>query len=185
MTVRAATPALQRRTIVLAAALAILAFLSILTVALVRGRPTEDRSVAATGEAPGFALPAFQGGTFTLADHASGPVFVYFWASWCTPCTEEAPLIQKLYPEYQAKGYTFVGVNIWDAEPDARAFVQQQQLTFPAVTDPGGKTYLSFGVQQLPTAFFLKKGLESDRKFIGQLTESQLRELLDHAGSGS
>lgn len=185
MTVRAATPALQRRTIVLAAALVILALLAVLAVALIKGRPAEDRSVAATGQAPGFALPAFQGGTFTLADHASGPVFVYFWASWCTPCTEEAPLIQKLYPEYKAKGYTFVGVNIWDAEPDARAFVQQQKLTFPAVTDPGGKTYLSYGVQQLPTALFLKKGLEQDRRFIGALTEAQLRELLDHAGAGS
>lgn len=182
MTVRAATLGLQRRTIVLAAALVVLALLAVLAVALVRGRSAEDASVAASGPAPGFALPMFQGGTFNLQDHAGGPVFIYFWASWCQPCTQEAPIIQKLYPEYKAKGYTFVGVNIWDAEPDARKFVEAQQLTFPAVTDPGGKTYLSFGVQQLPTAFFLKKGLETDRKFIGAISESQLRDMLDHAG---
>jgi cytochrome c biogenesis protein CcmG/thiol:disulfide interchange protein DsbE len=175
---------LRRRAIVLAAALSVVAVLAVLAVALARGRSTEDASATASGFEPRFEAPLFSGGTFALADHADGPAFVYFWASWCAPCVAEAPLIQRLYPEYQAKGYTFVGVNIWDAEPDARRFAESQGLTFPLVTDPGGKTYLSFGVQQLPTAFFLRRGLETDRRFIGALSEAQLREMLDHAGGG-
>jgi hypothetical protein len=75
-----------------------------------------------------------------------------------------------------------VGVNIWDGERDARRFAEAQRLTFPLVTDPGGKTYLAYGVQTLPTAFVLRPGLQTDRKFIGALTEAQLREMLDRAG---
>src|SRR5205823_4885119 len=111
-------------------------------------------------------------------DHAGGPVVVYFWASWCTPCAAEAPLIQRLYEEYHARGYTFVGVNIWDAEKDARAFVEEHALTFPVVTDRGGKVYLAFGVENLPMAFFLRPGLQIDQRFLGQLQEPALREML-------
>ena len=60
-------------------------------------------------------------------------MFVYFWASWCAPCREEAPLIERLWPEFQAAGYTFVGVNILDSEPDARAFIERFDLSVPLV----------------------------------------------------
>lgn len=183
MTAATAAPVRQRRTIVLVAGILVVGLLAVLAVALARGRTAEDASATALGDPTAFELPLLQGGgAFRLSEHADGPVFVYFWASWCAPCLQEAPVIQRLYPEYRERGYTFVGVNIWDAEKDARRFVESQRLTFPLVTDPGGKTYLSYGVQQLPTAFFLKPGLETDRRFVGALTEAQLRELLDHAG---
>jgi len=183
MTAAVAAPVRQRRTIVLVAGILVVALLVVLAVALARGRTTEDASATALGDPTAFELPLLQGGgTFRLAEHADGPVFVYFWASWCAPCAQEAPVIQRLAGEYRDRGYTFVGVNIWDAEQDARRFAEAQRLTFPLVTDPGGKTYLAYGVQTLPTAFVLRAGLQTDRKFIGALTEAQLREMLDRAG---
>ena len=182
MIATSAGPGWQRRTIVLAAGIVVVALLAVLALSLARGRTTEDASATDLGQPTAFELPMLQGGTFDLAQHADGPVFVYFWASWCAPCVQEAPIIQRLHAEYQSKGYAFVGVNIWDAEKDARRFAESQRLTFPLVTDPGGKTYLAYGVQQLPTAFFLKPGLETDRKFVGAMSEAQLREMLDHAG---
>lgn len=125
-----------------------------------------------------FALPTFEGESFVLSEHASGPVFVYFWASWCAPCEAEAPLIQSLWAEYQTRGYTFIGINIQDTEAYALAFIERHNITFPMVIDDG-ETYLDYGVYGVPEAFFLLPGLDVDAKYIGELSEADLRERLD------
>lgn len=170
-----------RRSIFIVAAAVVVVLLVVLGVALARGR-SEDQRVLAGGGAPEVRMATLQGGEFNLGEHAQGPVFVYFWASWCLPCRTEAPLIQRLWREYQGRGYTFVGVNIWDGEKDARAFVQEYGLTFPTVADQKGEVYLDFGVERLPTAVMLAPGLKIDRRFVGQLGEPELRTLLDGVG---
>lgn len=129
--------------------------------------------------APDFTLPSFGGESFTLSEHAGGPVFLYFWASWCVPCQEEAPVIQALWPEYERRGYTFVGVNILDSDPDAQAFIDRFGLTFPNVRDEQGDVYLEYGVYGVPESFFLAPGLEVRSKFLGALTEASLPPRLD------
>jgi cytochrome c biogenesis protein CcmG/thiol:disulfide interchange protein DsbE len=124
-----------------------------------------------------FSLPTFEGKTFILSEHVSGPVFIYFWASWCAPCEAEAPLIQALWPQYEALSYTFVGVNIWDAEAEARAFIKRHGITFPTVIDDG-ETYLNYGVYAVPEAFFLLPGLDVEAKYIGELSEDAFHERL-------
>jgi len=131
---------------------------------------------------PNFELPGLNGPRFALNDHLGAPVFVYFWASWCGPCEQEAPLIQEMWPEYEARGYTFVGVNILDAEGPARAFVERHGLTFPTVIDSDGDAYLDYGVYAVPEAFFLRPGLALEQKYIGELTEEPFRELLEAIG---
>jgi peroxiredoxin len=172
----------KRRAVFLAAAGVLGALVAVLAVALERGRAEETGGV--TGAAPGFSLPALQGGTFTLGEHTDRPVFVYFWASWCTPCKAEAQVIQRLWDsEYRARGYTFVAVNMWDTAEDARKFVEQYGLTFPAVRDENGKVYLAYGVERLPMAFALKPGLLVEERFLGELEEQHLREMLDRIGA--
>ncbi len=112
------------------------------------------------------------------AAHSDRPVFIYFWASWCAPCYREAPVIQQLWPEFEAAGYRFVGVNIMDHEQDARAFIEEFGLTFPMAYDAAGDVYLEYGVYGLPEAFFLEPGLRVDQKFVGELHEQELREML-------
>jgi thiol-disulfide isomerase/thioredoxin len=141
------------------------------------GRANSELSVGAD-----FDLPRLDGSRFVLANHSDRPVFVYFWASWCGPCEQEAPLIQKLWPEYEARGYTFVGVNILDAAKPAQAFIERHGLTFPTVIDSDGDAYLDYGVYAVPEAFFLRPGLDLEQKYIGELTEQPFRELLDAIG---
>ena len=152
----------------------------VMGVAMSRDIGNDDVGRASTELTSGFDfdLPAFDGSRFVLAEHANEPVFVYFWASWCAPCEQEAPLIQSLWPEYEARGYTFVGVNIWDSADSARDFVDRHGITFPVVTDDG-TTYLDYGVYGLPEAFFLRPGLTVDQKYIGALTEEPFRERLE------
>jgi cytochrome c biogenesis protein CcmG, thiol:disulfide interchange protein DsbE len=142
------------------------------------GDPVEGRSDAA-GQAVPFTVPLFAGGDWSLDDYPFSPVFVYFWASWCLPCEEEAPVIQRLWPEYRDRGYAFVGINIWDQEADARAFINRFRLTFPLARDADRSVYVEYGVQGLPTAFFIEPGLHIRSRYDGRLDESTLRMLLD------
>lgn len=161
---------------------AAIVLIAILAFAMTRGIGNDSLGRANTSldTAYDFALPTFEGETFVLSEHASGPVFIYFWASWCAPCEAEAPMIESLWPEYEARGYTFVGINVWDTEGAARAFLERNPLTFPTVINgDDDDTYLDYGVYRVPEAFFLLPGLDVDAKYIGEFTEADLRERLD------
>jgi cytochrome c biogenesis protein CcmG/thiol:disulfide interchange protein DsbE len=177
-------PWLQGRLLVLIAGGAALLLAGALALALSRGIGGPELGASDTGFeiAADFALPTFDGGSFTLSEHSDGPAFIYFWASWCLPCRLEAPVIQRLWPEFETAGYTFVGVNILDSESDARAFVEEFDLTFPMVSDDSGGVYLEYGVYGLPEAFFLRPGMVVSEKFIGELNEQELRAMLGRAG---
>lgn len=144
---------------------------------------------AGFAQAAPFELPRFDAGastgTVNLATYERQPVFLYFWASWCTPCRAEAPMIERLWPEYRDRGYVFVGVNIQDREAEARAFVAEHRLSFPLVRDAEGSVYLDYGVYGLPESFFLKPGLQVHQKYLGEFTEEDLRARLDAIGSGA
>jgi peroxiredoxin len=178
------TQFLRGRVLVLVAGAAVLGLVAVLAIASAQGVGSDEDGAgeASIDAAPQFALPTFDGGSFAITDHASGPIFVYFWASWCAPCERETPLIEQLWPEYEAAGYTFVAINMWDKEEDARAFVERHGLTFPVVRDEHGDAYLEFGVNQLPWAYFLAPGLAVDRQYVGELREDELREMLDAIG---
>jgi thiol-disulfide isomerase/thioredoxin len=170
---------------VLVAAVGVVAagLIAAMAVGMVRDVGNDDVGRADTELAAGvdFDLDGFDGSRFVLSEHADQPTFVYFWASWCPPCEKEAPLIQELWPEYEARGYTFVGINIWDGEADARNFIERHGITFPVLIDDG-KTGLDYGVYGLPEAFFLRPGLDLDQKYIGALTEEPFRERLESIG---
>jgi len=176
-----------RRAVFVAAAVPLGALLVALGLGLARGRAADP--APGPGEAPAFTLSLLRATTpgerFALGEHADGPLLVYFWASWCTPCAAEAPVIQQLWGEYRGRGYTFVGVNIWDADKDARAFAERYGLTFPLVRDADGAVYLGYGVQQLPMAFFVRPGLRVEERYVGQLEEAGLRRMLDQLAAGS
>jgi cytochrome c biogenesis protein CcmG, thiol:disulfide interchange protein DsbE len=165
---------------------ALAALILVIAVALAQGvgGVGEGRRTTEIREAPLFTLPLFEDGDwdgelFALADHIDRPVFIYFWASWCIPCEVEAPIIESLWPEYREQGWTFIGMNIWDAESDARRFLDRIELTFPVVRDMERNLYLDYGVQGLPVAFFMTPGLEIYARYDGLPTEQALRDLLD------
>jgi cytochrome c biogenesis protein CcmG/thiol:disulfide interchange protein DsbE len=173
------------RILVAAAGTVAVLLIAVLGIAMWRDIGNDDIGRANTELTAGvdFDLPRFDGSRFVLAEYDDQPVFVYFWASWCAPCEAEAPLIQELWPEYEARGYTFVGVNIQDGDESARAFVERHGLTFPIVVDRDGTTYLDYGVYGVPEAFFLRPGLELEQKYIGPLAEEPFREHLEAIGT--
>ncbi|MEX2445832.1 MAG: TlpA disulfide reductase family protein [Dehalococcoidia bacterium] len=174
------------RALAATAGLALAAVLVVLAVAMRSGVGATATGRADTGgqPMPAFALERFDGGAFDSADHADGPLFVYFWASWCIPCEEEAPVIQRVWPEYRDRGYTFLGVNIWDAESDARRFIERHGLSFPLAPDAERSMYVDYGVASLPSAYFLEPGMRAHARYDGPLDEDTLRGLLDEIAPG-
>src|SRR5688572_29987027 len=111
------------RLVILGAGGAALLLTAVLAVAIQRGvgAPALGEAEAGFVSAKAFELPLLEPGAggeraaLDLGSHAQRPVFVYFWASWCAPCRSEAPLIERLWREYEARGYLFVGVNMLDS----------------------------------------------------------------------
>lgn len=163
--------------------------LGALALGLARGVGQAEQGLRDIGgeQAASFSIPYFatdgstgpEAGEFVLAEYADQPVFLYFWASWCAPCREEAPVIEALWPEYRERGYQFLGVNIWDIPQDATAFIQEFGLTFPMARDAERSVYVEYGVQALPVAFFVEPGLRIRSRYDGSLDESALRGLLE------
>ncbi len=134
--------------------------------------------------APDFILPGLAGDPVRLADHRGHPVVVYFWASWCIPCREEAPDLEALWRAYRAQGVDFIGVNVQDAEEDARAFVREFNLTFPMTRDAEGRVYLDYGVYGVPEAFVVDRDGNIRARWIGPPDLAELVESLDDAIAG-
>lgn len=129
-----------------------LAFIGVLALAV-----SKSGSHAEAGKgAPSFELPLLDGsGVLTDEDLRGKPVVVNFWASWCIPCREEAPVFERTWRAYRDQGVIFLGVNIKDAKSDARAFVEEFGITYPTVRDLNQELTTDFGVKGLPETFFV------------------------------
>lgn len=148
----------------LAAILPAVAFMALLGFGLAR-----SGSQATVGkEAPTFELPLLNAPDKTLSseDLKGQPVVVNFWASWCIPCREEAPLLERTWREYKDEDVIFLGVNIKDADTDAKAFIEEFNITYPNVRDVDEVLVRGLGVKGLPETFFI----DDEWTFVGTIS---------------
>lgn len=103
-------------------------------------------------EAPAFELARLGAdGEQALADYRGQVVVLNFWASWCKPCREESPLLQRWHARLSAGNEgTVLGVVIDDVTSDANAFIDEYSLTYPMLKDPSYDVRSEYGVAGLP-----------------------------------
>ena len=147
--------------------------------------PREIRSPLLGRPAAPFTLALFDGGPFALAEQRGKVVVVNFWASWCVPCREEAPLLEAAWRAYRDQGVVLVGVNFQDAEPAARRFLDEFGLTFPNGPDPGGRIAIDYGVYGIPELFIIGRDGRITYKHIGVIGEAALQRRLEEALRGT
>jgi peroxiredoxin len=133
-------------------------------------------------EAPDFALRNAEGEIVRLGDLRGKVVFVNFWATWCGPCKEELPDIQKLYDEKRAEGLEVLAVNYQDNAEDARAFFTDLGIDLPMLLDSNGAVYDQYRLQGLPDSFFIDRDGNLAAVHYGFLNEDKMRQRLEQAG---
>ena len=107
--------------------------------------------------APDFTLKTLAGETASLSSFKGRPVFLNFWASWCTPCRGEMGDIVAAYNAHRNQGLEVLAVNLTDQErmKDVRKFVHELQVPFPVLLDQRGKVRKSYALHGVPTSVFI------------------------------
>ncbi len=121
------------------------------------------------GLAPEFSIPLYDGGTFTLSEQREKVVVVNFWASWCIPCRQEAPVLENTWRKYKDRGVVFVGVDYVDSESEARKFIQEFDVTYPNGIDIGTETSRKYHIQGVPETYYVGKDGQLYGNHIGPI----------------
>ena len=137
----------------------VVALLGLLIWKVAKGDDNAVTSSLADGKlvaAPDFTLAKLDGsGDLALESLRGKAVVLNFWASWCGPCKDETPLLQKGWERWQGKNVAFVGIDVKDFRSDARSFVRKFGVTYPNVYDGKGSTVGRYGVTGFPETYFI------------------------------
>ena len=127
--------------------------LVLLGVGLVR---SQQGQVGIGEKAPDFELVTFSGETYRLSDYQGSVVLVNFWASWCDACKPEARDLEAAHKYYQPRGdVLFLGVDYVDTEPEALAYLEEFQITYPNGPDLRTKISQAYRILGVPETFVI------------------------------
>jgi cytochrome c biogenesis protein CcmG/thiol:disulfide interchange protein DsbE len=107
-------------------------------------------------EVPNFTLTTFNNEQVTLEEHRGKVVLLNFWASWCKPCEQEAADLEMAWRFYQPRGdVLFLGVDYVDTEPEALAYLEKFEITYPNGPDLGTRISQQFRIRGVPETYII------------------------------
>jgi peroxiredoxin len=107
--------------------------------------------------APNFELKDPAGKPLSLKDFRGKVVFLNFWATWCPPCIEEMPAMEKLHQELEKDGLVMLAVNFQEGPERVKEFFTQHNLTFTPLLDRDGKVTEQYQAWGLPVSVVINK----------------------------
>ena len=99
--------------------------------------PCICQAVTIKDDAPDFTLKSLQGSNLRLNEYRGQVVLLNFWASWCGPCRQEMPILDRIHKRYTDAGFAVLSVNVEGDEAPARALASETHVTFPVLIDEG------------------------------------------------
>lgn len=121
-------------------------------------RPVEQLSMRKGMPAPDFTFPGLDGEKISLSDKRGLVVLINVWATWCPPCVEEMPSMEKLYKKFKGEKFEILAVSIdADGAKAVASFMKKHRLTFPALLDPEGTIKTTYRVTGVPESFIVDK----------------------------
>ncbi|GAB4467126.1 MAG: TlpA disulfide reductase family protein [Burkholderiaceae bacterium] len=137
--------------------------------------------------APPIALNTLDGAALALADLRGKVVVVNFWATWCEPCVEEMPSLQRLREKLRGAPFEILAVNYQEGAPRIRAFLQKVPVEFPIVRDTDGAVTRAWKARVFPSSFVVDGAGKIRYTLVGSIdwsapsVEKTLRRLLANA----
>ena len=131
-----------------------------------------------------FELVDQYGNTHTLADYKGKVIFMNFWATWCGPCKAELPDIQVLYEKYKdSDNVAVIGVAAPDygqegSEEEIKAFLEENEITYPVLMDRNQSLFYGYGVNAYPTTFMIDEDGNVYGYISGQLTYDIMEDII-------
>jgi len=129
---------------------------------------------AETEMAPNFTLKSRSGKNIKLSELRGQVVLVNFWASWCGPCRQEMPVLEKLYKKYRALGFVVLGINVDDDPAQAESLLKMINVSFPILFDSDKKISEKYKITAMPSSFFVDRDGKLRSEHKGYLPEYDL-----------
>jgi peroxiredoxin len=135
--------------------------------------------------APDFVAQDLSGQAVRLSQHRGKVVFLNLWTTWCPPCREEMPAMQRLSEKLQGEGFVMLAVSEDDAMDKVKAFVEEMKVGFPVLIDSTGSVGRLYGITGYPETFIIDREGRQVARFIGPRDwsdpkiEQDLRTLID------
>lgn len=139
-----------------------------------------------------FVLMDQYGNEHSLADYKGKTVFLNFWATWCGPCRNEMPEIQKIYEETQQEedsdlvvlGIAAPGFGQEKSQEEVEAFLEKDGYTYPVLMDTTGEVFMEYGISAYPTTFMVDRDGNLFGYIQGQLNEAMMRSIIRQTMEG-
>ena len=138
-------------------------------------------------QAPDFTLEDMQGKKVSLSDFRGKIVVMNFWATWCPPCIEEMPSMEKLHQRFKGEDFVLLAIN---AEENGRAavekFLKKKSFTFPILLDEDAVVQQLFNIYRLPETLIINRNGEIVTKVLGgrDWMDSEILRVLDFMVKG-
>jgi len=165
------------------ATLALIAPLA-LAALLLLAAPHAEPAIAPASSAPDFTLRTMEGPNLRLQEQRGQVVMINFWATWCGPCRQEMPHLNRLFEKYRASGFVLLGVNVDDDPRNAAEVAAKLGVKFPMLLDTDRKVSHLYDLSSMPSTLlidrdgkvrYLHRGYQSG---FEDTYEKQIRELL-------
>lgn len=108
-------------------------------------------------QAEDFTVALLRGEPLRLSAQRGKPVMINFWATWCGPCRQEMPAMERLYRRHREHGFVLLAVSVDTDASVVRLFLEQYQLTFPVALDSKMNLANVYGVRALPSSFLIDR----------------------------
>ncbi len=152
----------------------------------VSGLPAAQSAAAPVvgAPAPDFELTELDGAAVRLSDLRGQVVALNFWATWCTPCRDEMPLLEAALERYGSKGLAILAIDADEPASLVADFRDELGLSLPLLLDPGGEVQQLYRVRGYPTTYFIDRDGIIQVQHMGILSEGQLERYLGSLGLG-
>ncbi|TMH29037.1 MAG: TlpA family protein disulfide reductase [Betaproteobacteria bacterium] len=129
----------------------------VVAAALAMGATLESGAVAPATAAPDFTLRTMGGPNLRLQEQRGRVVLINFWATWCGPCRQEMPHLNRLYEKYRASGFVLLGVNVDDDKRNAVDVAAKLGLKFPVLLDTDKKVSRLYELSTMPSTVLIDR----------------------------